>query len=351
MFTTPTVVGDLLYAGSCSGVFFAFAADDGEVVWRYDTRDDGDPAQFHGNPVMTDSLVVTPSDGTAEGNTYAFELATGKLVWKQPTDGGGGITTDLLAVGWSALGVTLRGDLVSFGLADGFPLWSFSPEGERLAEERAPNPALAGDRVLFGGLDGAVYAVDAHEGTKIWKIDLGVRISTALTVHGDSVYLGLEDARVLRVAVDDGSVTGEMAVDAAPTGYPLAAGDTLVVLLASGSEALDLLALDSALEGERWRRSSADDWTTVRPYSWRGRVLAGTTAGALHAFALEDGSVDWRTELEGRLRGLGSAGDRLYIGTIEGALYALEMIVQDGRTGPASSESARGDPPPSGTDG
>lgn len=328
MFTTPTVVGELLYTGSCSGVFFALSAADGEVVWRYDTRADGEPAQFHGNPIVTDDLVVTPSDATDAGYTYAFERATGKLVWKQPTDGGGGVTTDLILFGRSALGVTLRGDLVSFGLADGFPIWSFSPEGDRVAEGRAPNPALAGERVLFGGVDGAVYAVDAWEGTRTWKVDLGVRITSALTVHGDSVYLGLEDDRLVRIAVDGGSVTGELAVDGTPAGYPLASGDVLVVLLAAGAEAVDVLAVDTALDGELWRRSSPDEWSTVRPHLWHGRVLAGTTAGRLQAFALAGGAVEWQMDLEGRLRGLGSAGDRLYVGTINGTLYALDTIVQ-----------------------
>lgn len=329
MFTTPTVAGDLLYAGSCSGVFFAFKAADGEVVWRYDTRGDGEPAQFHGNPIVTGTLVVTPSDSTDAGYTYAFERASGKLVWEQPTDGGGGIPTDLLLVGTTAIGVTTRGDLVCFGLADGFPLWSFSPETGRFQERRPPNPALAGGRVLFGGVDGAVYAVDAGSGEKIWKVDLGAAITSALTVLGDGVYLGLEDQRLVRLAIDDGSVTAELPVDGMPTGYPLAAGDAVVVLLATGMEALDVVAVDEALAGERWRRASEQEWTTARPYLWHGRVLAGTAAGRLAAFALGDGAVDWELELEGRLRGLGSEGDRLFVGTIDGTLYALETIVQE----------------------
>ena len=127
MFTTPAVVGDLVYSGSCSGVFFAFSAGDGEPVWRYDTRDDGEPAQFHGNPIVTDRLVVTPSDATAAGYVYAFERATGEPVWKQPVDGG--IVTDLLRAGPSALGVSGRGELTSLGLDDGSSGGASRPKG------------------------------------------------------------------------------------------------------------------------------------------------------------------------------------------------------------------------------
>ncbi len=327
MYTTPTVVGDTLYVGSCSGVFFAFDARSGEVRWSYDTGADEESAQFHGNPIVTDELVVTPSDSTEEGFTYAFDRATGEPRWKQPTDGGGGIVTDLLRAGSTAIGVTRRGDLVGFGLADGFVLWSFSPAAYTY-KERSPSPALAGDRVLFGGADGAVHAIDAHTGEEEWKIDLGARVSTSLLVHGEHVYFGLDDYRLVRLAIEDGAPAGDLPVDGLPVGYPIAADGTLVVLLGLMNEATDVLAVDTELIDERWKVSGEDEWTAVRPLLWGGSVLTGTEKGELSAFALDDGTVDWTLSLKGRLRGLGSAGDRLYVGTIDGILYALEETVQ-----------------------
>lgn len=323
MFTTPTVVGGTLYVGSCSGTFYAFEAATGEVRWSYDTGVDGSQAQFHGNPIVTDDLVVTPSDATDEGYTYAFDRATGEVRWKQATDGGGGIVTDLLHVGSTAVGVTKSGDLLCFGLADGLVLWSFSPEAYIYRESRPQSPSLAGNRIVFGGLDGAVYAVDAQSGEKLWKSELGARVTTALKVDGDGVFLGLADFRLLRLKLADGWPVWELPLDGVPAGFPLLAGDTLVVLLGIEFEPLDVLAIDAADGAERWRRSTESSWSTVRLFPWRGAVLAGTAGGELHAFRLSDGSVDWKLTLEGRLRGMGSAGGLLYVGTIDGMLYAL----------------------------
>ncbi len=324
MFTTPAVAGDTLYVGSCSGVFYALDARSGEVRWEYDTGEDGESAQFHGNPVITDELVVTPSDSTGEGWTYAFERAGGELRWKQPTDGGGGIETDLLRAGDTVVGVSKSGDLLCLDLVSGFPLWSFSPESYEYRSFRPPNPALAGDRILFGGADGAVYGVDAGSGEKLWRLDLGGRISTGLAATGEHFYLGLEDHRLVRAAVADGGVAAVLPLDGQPVGYPLATGDALVVLLGTEGEAFDLVVIDAELDGELWRTSSAEAWTTARPLLWQGSVLAGTRKGMLSAFDLEAGAVDWRRHLEGRLRGLGTAGDLLFVGTIDGTLYALD---------------------------
>lgn len=323
MFTTPTVVGGTLYVGSCAGVFYAFDAATGEVRWSFDTGDDGSPAQFHGNPIVTGELVVTPSDATDEGYTYAFDRATGELSWKQATDGGGGIVTDLLHVGSTAVGVSKSGDLLCFGLADGLVLWSFSPEAYTYREFRPMGPALAGGRILFSGLDGAVYAVDAESGEKLWKRELGARITTALRVDGDGVFLGLADFRLVRLKLADGWPAWELPLDGAPAGFPLVAGDTLVVLLGLEFKALDVLAVDADRGVERWRQSTETSWSTVRLYPWHGAVLAGTGEGELHAFQLSDGSEEWTLTLEGRLRGMGSAGGLLYVGTIDGMLYAL----------------------------
>ncbi len=291
--------------------------------WSYDTGDDGSRAQFHGNPIVTDDLVVTPSDATDEGYTYAFDRATGELSWKRATDGGGGIVTDLLHVGSTAVGVSKSGDLLSFGLGDGLVYWSFSPEARTYREHRPTSPALAGGRIVFGGLDGAVYAVDAESGEKLWKRELGARITTALRVAGDGVFVGLADFRLVRLQLADGWPVWELPLDGVPAGFPLVAGDALVMLLGLEFKPLDVLTVDAADGMERWRRSTESSWSTVRLHPWHGAVLAGTGEGELHAFRLSDGSVDWKLSLEGRLRGMGSAGGLLYVGTIDGVLYAL----------------------------
>ena len=84
-------MGESLFTGSCSGVFFAFDKANGDVRWAYDTATDGYSASFHGEPIVTDELIVVGSDTATgeeaegavvpDGFVYAFELATGKARW------------------------------------------------------------------------------------------------------------------------------------------------------------------------------------------------------------------------------------------------------------------------------
>jgi len=82
----PTVAGDVLLIGSCAGTFYAFDKRSGKVRWSYDIHQDGNQTSFHGNPLITDQLVLIGTDnGCASGgigHVYAFDRATGAVRWK-----------------------------------------------------------------------------------------------------------------------------------------------------------------------------------------------------------------------------------------------------------------------------
>jgi hypothetical protein len=66
------VRGDLLAVSSCNGMIRALDRKTGLVKWEYDIRKDGEQSQFHGDPLVTDRLVVIGTDGKI-GYVYAFE--------------------------------------------------------------------------------------------------------------------------------------------------------------------------------------------------------------------------------------------------------------------------------------
>ena len=72
-------MGDLLYQGSCTGVFYALDRRTGEVRWAHDTAPDGEPASFHGDPLVSGDLILTGADAPNLGHLYAFELETGAV--------------------------------------------------------------------------------------------------------------------------------------------------------------------------------------------------------------------------------------------------------------------------------
>jgi len=302
------------------------------VRWSYDTRPDGSEAEFHGDPLVTEGLVIAGSDVRQPegiGHIYAFERATGKPRWKYRA--GPGVTTDILRLGANIYAVTLQDELVSLDLETGEVVWTFATGHPNESFFMNSSPALSGERVFFGGQDGVVYALDAHSGGLLWKRDLGARISTSVAVSGDALYVGTTDRHLYRLSQKTGEVGADFAVEQAdpPYGRLLIAGDSLFVFLGERT----LLCMDLSLKKARWSRGSGGDWTSARPYLWRGAVLAGNELGELTGFRLADGTPEWSEKFEGVIRGVGASSETLYVGTLKGMLYAWSPGRVSGRSG------------------
>lgn len=302
--------------GSCSGTYFALDRSTGEARWTYDTRRDGDPAQFHGNPLVTEDLVVTGSDGQGAGYVYAFDRKTGELRWKTPV---GGQDTDLVRSGGLAIGGTTPGDLVALDLASGRVAWRFAPAERPYARWHSRSPVLSDGRVFFAGPDGKVRALEAASGKVLWERDLGSNVTAALLAAGTGLYAGAADRRLYRLDLATGAVTARIELEAAPYYSLTAAGDSILALLGEST----LAAFDAELKGMRWKRTAAAEWTTPRPLVAGDTVLVGGP-GELSALRLSDGSPAWSLKVHGSPRGLSLAGPVLYLGTVRGALSAYE---------------------------
>src|SRR6266849_2285548 len=100
---------------------------------------------------------------------------------------------------------TAEDELLSIDAATGRENWKFASGVSNDDLLVKSSPALSHGRVFFGGMNGMVYAVDENSGRVIWKRDLGLRVSTALAVLGDSVYLGTIANRLYRLAADTGA--------------------------------------------------------------------------------------------------------------------------------------------------
>jgi outer membrane protein assembly factor BamB len=115
-------VGDLVVVGSCNALMRGLDKKSGEVRWSYDIRKDGEQRQFHGDPLVTDKLLVIGTDGKI-GHVYAFEPATGTVRWKYLVSDRG-VASDIVRLGQNVYFVTLRNELVCMGLETGERKWS-----------------------------------------------------------------------------------------------------------------------------------------------------------------------------------------------------------------------------------
>ena len=316
MFSTPTVVGDLLIVSSCNGLIRALDKKTGEVRWSYDIHKDGDQTEFHGDPLVTEKLIVIGTDGKM-GHVYAFEWLTGAVRWKYRV-GWRGLASDVVRSGDNVYAVTLGDELVCLDLESGALKWSFRSSAPAKLFYWTSSPAVTGDRAYFGGLDGIAYAVDARSGKLIWKTDLGARVSSSIASRGRGIYVGTANRHVYRMDADSGKVLADLPVEAEPRWRLLVTNDSLLVFL--GTQIL--ASLDLSLKEVRWSARASQDWTSARPYVWHDTVLAGD-GDNLVAFRVSDGARGWSHQLSGMIRGIGVSGEVLYVGTRKGLIFAF----------------------------
>jgi len=96
------------------------------------------------------------------------------------------------------------------------------------------------------------------------------------------------------------------------------ASDAVMVMTGRG----DLVAYARDLGAELWRRDGDPRWTSPQPLVWKGLVIVGKQIGMVHAFHTGSGEEAFTLTLEGRVRGLGAHEDVIYVGTMNGNLFA-----------------------------
>jgi len=194
VFATPTVAGDLIFIGSCSGWFYALEKKSGQVRWRYDVKKDGIPSEFHGDPLLADSLVIIASDGRGTGHVYAFVQTTGKRRWKFPVPRG--VPVDLALSGNRLYVVTYSDSLLCLDLENGRVQWRCA--GETFSRNRFSThaPVAANDHVYFATSDRKLHALQAATGQILWTKIFDARISSEMLLHQNRLYIGTAGSQI-----------------------------------------------------------------------------------------------------------------------------------------------------------
>jgi outer membrane protein assembly factor BamB len=317
VFVPPAVAGDVVYVGSCSGSLYALDREVGDVAWSYDTSADGPRANFHGSAVLSPELIVIGSDTQSEGRLYAFDRVTGEVRWQHTT--AGGFPSDLARLGSGVLALTMSGEVWYADVDTGRMRWKFDElEGEGLLRSSI---AIADSLVVVSLPSGQVFTLDPETGKRVWETSFDGRLNTTLAIIGDHVYVGELEGTIHRLAVADGEVLGSFAADGLMYGALIPAGECLLALW--GEDTLG--CLDHTLETVKWSQTTDTTWSSFQPLVWGEVVVAGTEAGEIRAFKLSDGSPVWSQQLEGEIKGLGAVGDVLFVGTLQGRVYALRF--------------------------
>ena len=216
---TPTWSGGRLYALGANGTLVCLAAEDGTLVWERNILRDAGAANLTwgmaGAPLVVDDMVITHPGGRNGKSVFAYDKATGEVLWSALDDKAGyaspqvatlaGQRQLLLVTGTRVLGASLEDGselwsvgwqtsydancaqplvvdenhvFVSSGYGHGAALLRIQALGGRLSVDEVWsnlnmknkfNPSVLAEGTVYGLDEGILAAVDAATGERLWK--------------------------------------------------------------------------------------------------------------------------------------------------------------------------------------
>ncbi len=228
------------------------------------------------------------------------------------------ITSSPLVVGERVIFGGRDGNLYALSIHDGGEAWRL-----RAGSGMGSSPAAAGDLVVIGTYGGDVLAADAASGTERWRSKTGGKIVSSPVFDAASglVVIGSHDNRVHALNAVDGTTRWRAATGGIVWASPTI--DRNRVFVGSHDKMLYCLDLES---GDVVWRSSADDAVSTTAAVAGDRVVIGTTKGTVAAYALADGKRLWTRKVKSACGGAAVvAGDMVLIGTDVGNVLALNL--------------------------
>ncbi len=258
--SSPAVGPDAVYIGDLGGILHAVSTRDGKALWTFKTT-----SEIKSSPVVVPGENAVVLIGSYDGHLYALDARTGRLRWKVLTKGqvhatpavqdglafvagcdavfrairiaDGREAYQIESGAYTASSPVLDGDRAYFGtfnyevlaldLKRRTVLWRYSQ-----ADTQFPyysSAALSNGRVILGGRDKIVHAIDTATGKAAWTFATRARVDSSPVVAGGRVYVGSSDGRLYVLDAASGEKISEFDTGAAITASPAVAGGRVVV--------------------------------------------------------------------------------------------------------------------------
>jgi outer membrane protein assembly factor BamB len=226
------------------------------------------------------------------------------------------------------------GQVSAFEVATGRLLWrtDVTPRGENYAVV-AGGVALGGDRVFVGSGHGQVISLDAGTGQEYWRVSASAPIRAAPTVWGDRVLVITAENQTLALNIADGQRLWQhqgIQESAGLLGGASPSTDGTIVISPYSSGEVVALRLDTGrvIWGDNLaairRQSAVSALSDIRglPVIDRGLVYAVSHSGRTAAIELRSGNRVWERDVGG-LETPWVAGDWLFLVSSEGEVVCL----------------------------
>jgi outer membrane protein assembly factor BamB len=346
IWSTPAIQDGVAYTGSDDGNLYAVDASNGEMKWKVSTQ-----GLVRSRPAIAGGFVYFASD---DGYLYGVEQHAGKPAWR--TDIGNVLdrehpglspaptgydylqSSPVVAHGQVYVG-SADGNVYALDAATGRINWMY-----QTGEKVRATPTVDNGSLYVGSWDKTFYALDARTGKELWKTPLGGQVQTTALVADGTVYCASRKASVVALDANTGKIKWEydygtnMWVESSPRIYN-------GILYIGSSGGMVIVGLDSQ-SGELYSRFYANSFHWSTPGIANDTLYIGGVGspkmggkGGLFGLKLVDGKftiqvkydlvflAEEMAESSGIMRGVASSpvivDGVIYFGALDGRLYAV----------------------------
>lgn len=242
---TPCIAGGQIVTFGADGRLSSFALADGRRLWTVDTREQfqADPGffGFGCSPLVVSNRVLLNVGGRSGAGLAAFDLETGRLVWKLKDQEAGYASPVMAPESDPPLALFFnREGLAGVSLFDGVERFSFPWRSRMSASVNAASPVVSGDEIFLTSSygTGAILLRRRGEVLKtVWSGDEALSVHFATPVLRSGFLFGFhgrqERGAELR-CVEWATGKVRWSEEGLGAGTVALAGDRLVILLESG---------------------------------------------------------------------------------------------------------------------
>lgn len=261
-----------------------------------------------GTPIVADETVYVAE----EGYVRAFDRDEGKTLWE--FDIRGSIDTPVSYGGHAGGTVYVTAGSVTYAIdaEDGTEVWRY--KGNRISA----SAANVADGTVYVGKSTTVYALGAHSGSVVWEYEAEGVVSGMPAVAGGTVYVADEEGYIHAIDSEDGFSGWRSDVAPSIAVAPVVANGSVFVVGTRGK----VVSLDKS-GNRRWSENLYTDINQPLAVD-SSYVYVGTENGNLHALRESNGWEEWSFEPEGSPASAPAVGGgTVYVG-VDDTLYAVD---------------------------
>ncbi len=206
------------------------------------------------------------------------------------------------------------GAVFALDATTGSKLWTYRTHGPITSRL-----VVIGTTIYVTSGDGTIYALDFRDGSMLWSYQTNSPITSSPVIAGSTLYFGSTSGTLYALDMHNGRLIWSYPAGGPIDASPAVANNTVFVPSARGTiDALDVPT------GDLLWRFTADEAVETTPTVVDNRVYAGSDGGSVYALNARNGQRLWSFSTGGRIRSSPvEANGIIYMGSDDDNVYAI----------------------------